>query len=172
MIEEWRSIAGFEGLYEVSNLGRVRSLDRIVHRKDGTPIVRQGQIIRHGVAGGRRKKYPHVTLSRGGKSIGRLIHRLVAMAFIPNPLNLPEVNHIDGVKTNNAVTNLEWMTTADNKRHASKIGLYTGSKPKISDDSIVEIRRMHVDGFKQKDIARLFNVSDSLICMVVNGRHR
>jgi hypothetical protein len=170
--EEWRAVAGFEGSYEVSNIGRVRSLDRIVFRTNGKKVVRQGQIIRFGVAGGRNKKYPHVTLSQNGKPIGRLVHRIVAAAFIPNPLNLPEVNHIDGVKTNNAVSNLEWISTADNKRHAQRLGLYTGSKPKISDDDVGTARQMYASGTRVTDIARSFNVSASLIFMIVGGRHR
>lgn len=170
--EEWRAVAGFEGCYEVSNIGRVRSLDRIVFRVDGTPVVRQGQIIRPGVAGGRNKKYPYATLRQNGKSIGRLVHRLVASAFIPNPLNLAEVNHIDGIKTNNVVSNLEWMTPADNKRHASSLGLYTGSKPKISDDDVATIRQMRTSGAKTAALANAFNVSESLIYAIVSGRHR
>lgn len=99
-METWRSIAGYEGLYEVSNLGRVRSL------KFG-----KTKILKPGSAG---KGYLFVNLYRDGIRKTALVHRLVAEVFIPNTLNLKTVNHIDEDKTNNDVLNLEWMTSKDN----------------------------------------------------------
>ena len=99
MIEEWRPVVGYEGLYEVSNTGRVRSVDRFYYR------LHKGKVLsptkdRYG--------YLTVTLNCNGKSKTIKIHRLVAQAFLPNPDNLPQVNHKDEDKTNNNVTNLEW----------------------------------------------------------------
>ena len=104
MNEIWKPIIGFEDAYEVSTLGRVRSVDRIVERG--------GQRMR--VKGKMRvlcKKWSghlYVTLRRNGETINKSVHRLVAEAFIPNPLGLPEVNHKDEKPWNNSVDNLEW----------------------------------------------------------------
>lgn len=97
--EEWKPVVGYEGLYEVSSLGRVRS--------------RQG-LLRQSLA----NRYPSVHLSRDGKQATHRVHRLVASAFIPNPDGRETVNHIDGDRTNNAALNLEWVTTSENVRHA------------------------------------------------------
>ena len=101
MIEEWRKIVGYEGLYEVSSLGRVRSLDRY----DSINRFRKGRILKSGTDTG---GYLFVQLSSNGNEKNHSVHRLVAEAFIPNPDNLPQVNHIDEDKSNNCVDNLEW----------------------------------------------------------------
>lgn len=101
--EEWRDIAGYEGLYKVSNLGRVM-------RIKGGPGARPGGILkpqRH--PGG----YPHVTLYRSGEAARRYVHRLVAFAFLTGEVKR-EVDHIDGNKANNGVENLRWVTPAEN----------------------------------------------------------
>ncbi len=119
--EEWRSIIGFEGYYEVNNFGDVRSIDRLILR-DGT----QGNMVRKGQA-----RKPHVTpkgylriqLSKNGEYHNFQVHRLVAEAFISNPENKPEVNHRNGNKQDNHVDNLEWVTTSENQIHAYGNGL-------------------------------------------------
>ena len=111
----WRSIKGYEGIYEISDTGLVRNL-----RVDSKNRTYPGKILTPGktVSG-----YPFVFLSVNGKSKNNMIHRLVATAFIPNPHNLPEVNHIDGNKENNNVSNLEWCTRKENLKHAVDNGL-------------------------------------------------
>lgn len=102
MTEEiWKPVVGYEGLYEVSSYGRVRSLDRY----DSKNHFCKGRILRLQTAG---RGYLSVDLSSNGKTKRFLVHRLVAEAFIPNPYNLPEVNHLDEDKTNNRVDNLEF----------------------------------------------------------------
>lgn len=112
MEELWRSIPEHEGKYEVSNYGNVRSLNyRGTHRaKNLQPVL-----------GGRG--YLMVGLCKDGKMRMEKIHRLVACLFIPNPDNKPQVNHIDGIKTNNVVSNLEWATSGENLAHAYRKGL-------------------------------------------------
>ena len=106
MREEWRDIQGYEGMYQVSNLGRVRSLDRQVECKNSIRFYK-GKILSHCEDD---KGYIRVLLSVAGKHKSCQIHRLVAQAFIPNPSNLPEVNHKDEKTSNNCVDNLEWCT--------------------------------------------------------------
>lgn len=114
MSEEWRPITGFEGLYEVSNLGRVRSLDRQVNNQ-GTYII-SGKVL---VLTADKRGYKHLLLWKDGKSKLGLVHRLVAGAFIPNPCNLPQVNHKDENKGNNIVSNLEWCTAKYNSNYGT-----------------------------------------------------
>jgi len=105
-IEIWKSISGYEGLYEVSSLGRVRSLDRLVDSSQGYKAKRSGRILKLGV---NTSGYYHVALSYGGGIVMYRVSRLVAAAFIenPEPIFYNEVNHKDGIKFNNTVGNLE-----------------------------------------------------------------
>ena len=111
MIEEWRPIEGYEGLYEVSNTGRVRSVDRYDNRN----YFRKGKVLSPGKD---TVGYLFVILHCNGKSKEINVHRLVAKAFIENPDNLPQVNHKD--KTNNNVDNLEWCTAKYNNKYGSR----------------------------------------------------
>lgn len=122
MIEEWRDIDGYEGVLQISSFGRVRSVDHYVYiiPKNGrAPFMRfhKGRIRAQTKS---KKGYLYVTLHKGrGSSKRKTIHRLVANAFIPNPENKPQVNHIDENKTNNKVDNLEWATRLENMRHGT-----------------------------------------------------
>ena len=117
MNEIWKPIEGTNGVYEVSNTGKVRSLD----------YKRTGQIAEISTRKNNRG-YVIVSLSINGKAKTALLHRLVASAFIPNPNGLPQVNHIDGVKENCSVDNLEWCDASYNMRHASEHGLLENVK--------------------------------------------
>ena len=127
MREEWREVAGYEGLYEVSNLGNIRALDRTVkgNSKRGTQNI-SGHAKKKSIA---KTGYEVVLLHKDGSYKTKTIHRLVAKAFIPNPDNRPIVNHLDGNKRNNRVTNLEWCTQKRNVQHAYEIGLVSIEKP-------------------------------------------
>lgn len=117
MVEVWKDVVGFEGLYKVSNLGRVIS-NRINYHK-GTKFLAPFD------NGG----YDRITFRVNYKDYKFLVHRLVAEAFIPNPENKGFVNHIDGNKRNNSVENLEWVTKSENTRHAIRIGLRPAYTP-------------------------------------------
>lgn len=110
MVEEFRPIEGYEGLYEVSNLGRVRSVDRWVNINGGKKFIKGGVLKPRPNKNG----YLMVGLYKEGKVKRCYIHRLVAQAFIPNPENLPCVNHKDENPSNPVETNLEWCTQAYN----------------------------------------------------------
>ena len=117
MEEIWKDIEGYEGLYQVSNLGRVRSLDRYVKQwRDGLKPVK-GQIIKPCVRS-IHNQYYYVNLWKSGV-IKHYVHRLVAQAFLPNPDNLPQVNHKNECKWDNAVWNLEWCTREYNCKYGT-----------------------------------------------------
>lgn len=123
--EIWKSIEGFEGLYEVSNTGKVKSLKRTVKTNNGNFQSYNEKILKH-----TNKGYCVVVLCKDGKKYPKTIHRLVAEAFIPNTLNKPYIDHIDTNPQNNNVENLKWVTQKENclnpttrkNNSASKIG--------------------------------------------------
>lgn len=122
--EEWRPAPKYEGRYEVSSFGRVRCLpfeyDMIRHGKPHTVKRSKNRLLNLNL---RPTGYFEVLLCRDNVRTYCRVHRLVAAVFLPNPLNLPQVNHIDGVKTNNHVSNLEWCSAKHNIHHAHRTGL-------------------------------------------------
>jgi len=140
--EIWKDIVGYEGYYQVSNYGRIRTLDKISKNRWGEYLkrgkMRKLYLTKHG--------YVQMDLSKFGRKKSFKVHRLLAIAFIPNPENKRCVNHIDGNKTNNHIDNLEWVTDSENVIHGFKIGLITrplgqdhhGSK--LTDKDVLYIR--------------------------------
>lgn len=126
--EYWRPVVGYEGLYEGSNLGRVKSLDRWVKCPNGTVRFYKGKILKPRTNG---RGYLQVTLSKNGKIKNFLVHRLVAEAFLQNNDNLPCVNHKDENPQNNNVNNLEWCSYEYNNKYGTRIerDALTKSKP-------------------------------------------
>ena len=116
--EVWRDIKGYEGLYQVSNLGRVKSLERYVKGIYGLRKVQQKIMS---IARIRTNGYMQVHLTKNGIAKKYQVHRLVAEAFIPNPNNLPIVNHKDENKINNCVWNLEWCTYSYNLTYGNRL---------------------------------------------------
>lgn len=114
-METWKDVEGFEGIYQISNRGEVRSLDRF----DGIRGIK-GRTIKPNL---KQNGYAQVGLRKEGKRKWVSIHRLVAIHFINNPKNKPQVNHIDCNKQNNNIENLEWVTAQDNYKHAKENGL-------------------------------------------------
>lgn len=121
-VEEWKDIEGFEGLYQVSNFGQVRSLPRIIvcFSKNGTPYTLhvRGRILSFRYTKG--YAYAHLC-DKDHHSRHFAVHRLVAAAFIPNPLHLPEVNHKDEHRSNNHVSNLEWCDRLYNIHYGTRL---------------------------------------------------
>lgn len=109
--EKWMDVEGTDGIYQVSNLGRVRSLAVC-----GRSKAKRSNEYR--ILSACQTPYPHVGVKINGKRVTKKIHRLVAEAFLPNKDNLPEVNHIDGDKRNNRVDNLEWCSSSQNVLHS------------------------------------------------------
>ena len=126
--EEWRDVVGYEGRYKVSDYGRVVSLGRVVKRSDGKPYSHSECIMRHRINHWGYHIVPLSIKNGANKQRRYMLHRIVAMSFIPNPQHYPQINHIDGNKNNNSPSNLEWCTNSMNQIHAWKLGLnrYTG----------------------------------------------
>ena len=170
--EIWISIVGydeFKNFYQVSNLGRVRSVDRIDTISDGRVFHRKGVILKPKIC---RKGYYRVQLYHKTKGKHINIHRLVALAFIDNPNNLPQVNHVNGDKSNNSIWNLEWVTNDDNMKHAIENGLMNfHSKARV-------VRQYTLDGdfireYKSVlDASRALNVPHSGISMCARGKYK
>lgn len=117
--EEWKDVVNYEGYYQVSNLGRIKSLDRVIVDKNGVEmqipsIIKKLQKSKTG--------YWCIELWRHNKLKYVKVHRLIADAFIPNPENKPQVNHIDSNRLNNDISNLEWCTPSENTIHAVRLG--------------------------------------------------
>lgn len=158
-MEIYKTIKGFNGLYEVSNTGIVVSLRR--NRKVMKPYRMPNG-------------YLHVALT-SDKCYSLRIHRLVAEAFVLNPDSLPEVNHIDGNKENNNDWNLEWTNRSNNMLHALASGLTsavgeTHYRAKLTENQVVEIRNKYSQGSKQADLAREYNISDRTIHAIVKNK--
>lgn len=156
MLREAREIfvpvRGAEGHYEVSNTGRVRSV--LGGRRRGIELSQHPR---------NRKGYRVVSLVKDGKTQTATVHRLVASAFISNPENKPCVNHKDGIKQNNDVTNLEWVTYQENELHAfNTLGKING-QAKLTMAQATEIRARLAKGEMQEDIAKDYGVDRSLI---------
>lgn len=157
MKEEWKPVKGFENYYEVSNLGNIKSIIPTQLRSRNRPSTKKEKIFKQRLS---KEGYYRTALTVNNKVSYLLVHRIVAEAFIPNPNNYPVVNHIDGNKLNNHVSNLEWTTSSLNQKHAYDTGL---KKKKISLEQRLEIIELRKQGLTYFKIAEKFNVSYQLI---------
>lgn len=150
-VEVWRPVAGWDRFYEVSNLGRVRSLDRIVRRGKGTD-TQKGRILQPQK---NSRGYLQVALCKDGKKKRVLVHRLVAAAFCHQPDGCNLVNHIDCNQENNRADNLEWTTALGNTRHAILQQRMTARAVIRGDNKIYPIMRMvEEDGYSRSSVCR------------------
>lgn len=119
--EVWKDIEGYEGLYQVSSYGRVKSLAKKLTRRDGIDVNYKERVLKpYNCDGG----YQVVALYKNNDRTQVLVHRLVAQSFLDNPENKPEVNHIDFNTANNNLFNLEWTTRQENIRHSQRAGRF------------------------------------------------
>lgn len=177
--EEWRPVVGWEGDYEVSNLGKVRSLPRVLPLKNGTTRRYRGRELSLCLTS---TGYPMVGLWRCTKVQQAKVHRLVAQAFIPNPEGLPDVNHLDGDKLNARASNLEWCTRQRNIAHAYETGLIDPSyksgegnvNSKLTADLVRQLRAERAAGAKTTALARKYGINTttvSAICLRQRWKH-
>lgn len=172
MEEIWKDVVGFEDDFIVSNTGKVRTKKEFLVRPIGkiTRVQKNGHFGKDLVGKSLSSKgYPRVNLN----GTVYMVHRLVAKAFIPNPDNKPQVNHINGVKIDNRVENLEWVTNQENRDHAVKNNLQVCGEAtcnaRWTESDIREMRRMWKSGlYKQDEIADLFKTKQNAICGILN----
>lgn len=172
-LEIWKNIPGWEGYYQASNIGRIRSLDRIVYSKEGRKFTFKGKILKP-----RRNKrgYFYLGLHKGGKIKSCTVHRLIALTFIPNPLNYPQVHHRDDNQVDNNVNNLKWGTISQNSHDAIKNGRWApmiGEKSplsKLTEEQVIEIKRLwHIRAMSQKNIGKKFGIVQQHVSEIVNN---
>ena len=158
----WKPVVGYEGLYEVSNTGMVRSVERDIVNKNGFITHRQSRLLKARIIG---RGYLSVALSKNNKVNYYSVHRLVAIAFIPNERNKIQVNHKDGIKTNNNVSNLEWTSQSENMRHA----LDNFDNKHLKRVMILETKEI----FKSlAECARQKGLNQKCISECINGRNK
>lgn len=170
MDEIWKPITEYEGLYEVSNLGRVRSLDRIVRHSPGKTKQAKGQIIKpinHNLG------YLVVGLANENKIIRKYIHRLVGLHFLTQYSEGQVINHIDTNKRNNVVSNLEWCDAKQNAEHAVNHGRYSPITNrlvprKLTLENVEAIRQARQAGVTLKVLAKQFGIDKSTVGKVAN----
>jgi len=171
-MKEFKDIAGFDGLYQISNDGEVLSLNRECNVKGGHRSVKS-RVLKKVIDS---RGYFKVTLSKSGAPVKNwLIHRLVALTFIPNPDGKVEVNHIDGDKQNNNVENLEWATRQENAVHMATTGLAASGERHgrhiLRKKDVLNIRAIFATGrFSISALAEIFKVDGSTIGLIVNGK--
>lgn len=166
--EVWRDVLGYEGYYQVSNLGRVKGIDRFIESVRYNNKFIEGNLLKSFL---NRSGYLYCFLSRCNKVKSILTHRLVAICFLENTDNKKEVNHKDLNKINNNVTNLEWCTASENQFHAIKNGAvirkksYNHNNSKFTKKDIEDIRLLEKH-LNYTEISKIFNVHKSTISRV------
>lgn len=161
MIEKFKPVQGYAGIYEISNLGRVKSLSRVVERKDGNTRVTEDRIILPFLT---KCGYHQIVLCKDGVRKKHYLHRLVANAFIENPNKLPIINHKDENKLNNRVDNLEWCSAYYNTRYGKLQKRLVKIDVIDSKGDVVEV----VEGIAECE--RKYSISKYLIQRSSNGK--
>lgn len=172
MKEIWKPIKDFEDSYEVSNLGNVRSVNRFIYCKSKTkPTFFQGKILKQRLD---KNGYKIVNLKKEQISHLKKVHRLVAMSFIENKNNLLTINHKDGNKNNNIVSNLEWCTNKENAIHRTKNLL---TKPKLNKNAILDIQnnckpaKNQYDNYNSVSVfAKKYNICRNTVYDILNNK--
>lgn len=172
--EIWKDIPGYEGYYQISNTGNIKSLDRFIVKKNGAKVFLQG-------------KYVSVSVHKHGHHVVRLwkenntklynLYRLLALVYISNPENKKEVNHIDGNRMNFDLKNLEWVTASENMKHAYVNGLskcnfekgFKHKRSKLNNEKLDEIFERRKSGKKLNEIANEFGLNFQYVSRLLKG---
>ena len=163
-MEEWRDIDGYEGLYQVSNIGRAKSVERVVMRSNGRPHTVKERILKPAK---NSRKYLNVFLWKDGVGESKAIHKLVAQAFIANPNGYTDVHHINGNKTDNRAENLEWIDRGEHHALHNK---------EIHNKRVVQIDKMSGEIMRNlvstREIERELGYNHSSISACARGENR
>ncbi len=164
-MENWKTIEGYDGFYQVSNFGNIKSLERLVDNHSGFKKLLKEKYLKTHIS---KTGYFVVDLKKEKQRKTFKIHRLIAMCFIEKVYNKNYVNHKDGNKLNNSIDNLEWCTIKENNIHAEKLGLkndsgVNNSKSKLKESDVVYIRKSNL---KLKELALMFKMNESTISKI------
>jgi len=171
-MESWKDIIEFNNEYQISNIGRIRSKDAIIMRSNGSPHTRKSKILKPALDGG----YFKGSVSINKKLVPYRIHKLVANAFVDGKKDRLEVNHINGIKSDNRSENLEWVSRSENMIHAIKTGLLPvtrGSQrtqSKMNEDTVREIYRLKSQGIQRKIIVEKLGISIHMYKDLMRGK--
>lgn len=160
-MEIWKKIIGFEKQYEISSIGNLRSIDRLVNHYRGGKRLYKGSIKNTRL---NDKGYYRCNLKKDGKRYDFTIHRLVAIAFLDKAENKEIINHINGIKSDNRIENLEWCTASENVIHAVKERLI---KTKLTDIQVLEILNSNLSNRK---LAKIYGVSSTISWRIKNKK--
>lgn len=168
----WSPVPEYSGIYEINKEGIVKRIAQSMLFKRGVQsfiINKPEKILTQS-----KTKKGYLTVYLVNKHVP--VHRAVAITFISNPLNKPQVNHIDGDKENNDISNLEWATASENIKHSHRIGLSSArkgeinNKSKLKSNDVLKIRQLSLSGLSQYKIAKLFNIDRSNVGSIVNRK--
>lgn len=167
--EYWLPIEGYENFYEVSNWGRIKSLEKIVSYNNGQMRLYEEKILKLNPSNG----YRTISLVKEKIKTTAMVHRLVGLAFIPNPDDKPFINHEDGDRSNNYYLNLSWSTNSENQLHSYNVlgnkavrGEDNGAS-KLSSMAVHFIRNLYATGISQNEIGSQFGVCQEAVRKIV-----
>jgi len=170
MQEVWKDIKEYEGRYQISNLAMVKSVQRIKANARGKYMANE-RLLKTNISS---SGYYRIVFKLNDKYKTYFLHRLLAIAFIPNPENKPFINHKDGNKLNNSLENLEWCTMSENRQHAYNTGLQNPTSGeihgmcKLTENQVIDIRKRINNGEMNNEISKIYNVSHTLISKIKN----
>jgi hypothetical protein len=171
--EVWKDIEGYESLYQISNVGRVKSLQRTCLTKGNKYRIVQERILKLFII----KGYYYINLNKNGILNQFRVNVLVGKHFVDNPFNLPQLNHDDGVKLNNVYTNLIWCTASENGLHAVQNGLKPIQKGdispnhKLNSEQVNSIRQELANGINGRTLSKKYNMSEGMISMIKHNKN-